>query len=292
MPDLFQSKNTYQRENPGHQGNSSVLLPHKKPAAENNLFLLRSINRSTSCFYEALCKWKCFSAERTRRMEDHRPQDRRQKKKKVEIYTYRTASVTIIPKASFVCVPFSGLFALSTSCFLCTTWGVRMEKRESCEWAREERERAKQNKYKSICVSVEHLRDWGCVRERERETHTHTHSKVINRARSWGMLCELCILAFFDACRCKCSWIYLSKLAWLRRRVGAGECFQTKLMLRIWIEARSSLVCWTSWRRIRKPILQRSDDAALCSPHKSGNLVHVSFSPIWKLPGDKGTDAK
>jgi len=121
MPDLFQSKNTYQRENPGHQGNSSVLLPHKKPAAENNLFLLRSINRSTSCFYEALCKWKCFSAERTRRMEDHRPQDRRQKKKKVEIYTYRTASVTIIPKASFVCVPFSGLFALSTSCFLCTT---------------------------------------------------------------------------------------------------------------------------------------------------------------------------
>ncbi len=105
------------------------------------------------------------------------------------------------------------------------------------------------------------------------------------------MLCELCILAFFDACRCKCSWIYLSKLAWLRRRVGAGECFQTKLMLRIWIEARSSLVCWTSWRRIRKPILRRSDDAALCSPLKSGNLVHVSFFPIWKLPCDKGTDA-
>jgi hypothetical protein len=34
MPDLFQSKNTYQRENPGHQGNSSVVLPHKTPAGE------------------------------------------------------------------------------------------------------------------------------------------------------------------------------------------------------------------------------------------------------------------
>lgn len=121
MPDLFQSKNTYQRENPGHQGNSSVLLPHKKPAAENNFFLLRSINGSPSCFYEPLCKWKCLLAERTCRMEDHRSQDRRQKKKKVELYTYRTATAIITPKASFVCVPFSGLFALSTACFLCTT---------------------------------------------------------------------------------------------------------------------------------------------------------------------------
>ncbi len=122
MPDLFLSKITYERENPGHQGNSSVLLPHKKPDAENNLFLLRSINGSTSCFYEALCKWKCFSAERTCRMEDHRSQDRRQKKKKkVEIYTYRTAIAIIIPKANFVCVPFFGLFALSAACFLCTT---------------------------------------------------------------------------------------------------------------------------------------------------------------------------
>jgi hypothetical protein len=121
MPDLFQSKNTHQRENPGHQGNSWVLLPHKKPAAEYNLLLLRFINGSTSYFYEALCKWKYFSAERKCRMENHRSQDRRQKKKKVEIYTYRTATAIIIPKASFVCVPFSGLFALSTACFLCTT---------------------------------------------------------------------------------------------------------------------------------------------------------------------------
>jgi len=38
--------------------------------------------------YLALCKWK---AERTCRMEDHRSQDRRQKKKKVKIYTIENA---------------------------------------------------------------------------------------------------------------------------------------------------------------------------------------------------------
>jgi hypothetical protein len=48
--------------------------------------------------YLALCKWK---AERTYRMEDHRSQDRRQKKKKkVEIYTYRTATGSDIENAA------------------------------------------------------------------------------------------------------------------------------------------------------------------------------------------------
>jgi len=47
--------------------------------------------------YLALCKWK---AERTCRMEDHRSQDRRQKKKKVEIYTYRTATGSAIENAA------------------------------------------------------------------------------------------------------------------------------------------------------------------------------------------------
>ncbi len=46
--------------------------------------------------YLALCKWK---AERTCRMEDHRSQDRRQKKKKVKIYTYRTAIGSAIENA-------------------------------------------------------------------------------------------------------------------------------------------------------------------------------------------------
>jgi hypothetical protein len=48
--------------------------------------------------YLALCKWK---AKRTCRMEDHRSQDRRQKKKKkVEIYTYRTATGFAIENAA------------------------------------------------------------------------------------------------------------------------------------------------------------------------------------------------
>ncbi len=68
---------------------SSFLLPHKKPAAENNLFSLRSVNGITSCFYETLCKWKCFSAERACRMEDHRSQDRRQRRRWKYILTGR-----------------------------------------------------------------------------------------------------------------------------------------------------------------------------------------------------------
>jgi hypothetical protein len=48
--------------------------------------------------YLALCKWR---AEITCRMEDHRSQDRRQKKKKkVEIYTYRTATGSTIENAA------------------------------------------------------------------------------------------------------------------------------------------------------------------------------------------------
>jgi len=48
--------------------------------------------------YLALCKWR---AEITCRMEDHRSQDRRQKKKKkVEIYTYRTATGSAIENAA------------------------------------------------------------------------------------------------------------------------------------------------------------------------------------------------
>jgi hypothetical protein len=48
--------------------------------------------------YLALCKWK---AERTCRMKDHRSQDRWQKKKKkVEIYTYRTATNSAIENAT------------------------------------------------------------------------------------------------------------------------------------------------------------------------------------------------
>jgi len=47
--------------------------------------------------YLALCKWK---AERTCRMEDHRSQDRRQKKKKVEIYIYRTTTGSAIENAA------------------------------------------------------------------------------------------------------------------------------------------------------------------------------------------------
>jgi hypothetical protein len=48
--------------------------------------------------YLALCKWK---AEITCRMEDHCSQDMRQKKKKkVEIYTYRTATGSAIENAA------------------------------------------------------------------------------------------------------------------------------------------------------------------------------------------------
>ncbi len=118
---------------------------------------------------------------------------------------------------------------------------------------------------------------WGeCERERER-WEGGGRDRAIERARWWSLLCELFIRASCNVC--VCSWIQMCMLASSVRLLlydcVAAECFQMNHMppTSTWTEARSSLVCWKSSRRIKKSILLRSDSI-------SRNLLPLSSPPL------------